>query len=243
MLPVPVAAGANSSAAAPRTCSPRNTLENVRVPVDDSFQRDPKGRSERIIYWVFTVLILGLFVAAYMDNTSPRKLSVPFFLGSWMVLVAIHELGHALMAWLVGWGVRRIVVGFGKPVLQFQFRGVPFEIRAFPISGFVEPQQKDLVAPRFKDALIYAAGPGIEIVIAFVLASVVGFTTMFTLTDHLGILFMQSFALAALAGAILNLIPMPIQANGGWIANDGLGIIQSLRRSDADYRKSFDPKS
>jgi hypothetical protein len=66
---------------------------------------------------------------------------------------------------------------------------------------------------------------------------------MFTRTDHLGILFIQSFAVAALAGAILNLIPMPIQANGGWIANDGLGIIQSLRRSDADYRKSFDPNS
>ncbi|MDB4632285.1 site-2 protease family protein [bacterium] len=213
------------------------------MPLDDSFQRDPNGRTERIIYWAFMILILGLFVAAYVENTSPRKLSVPFFLFSWMVLVAIHEFGHALMAWIVGWGVHRIVVGFGKPVFRFQIRGVPVEFCVFPISGYVEPHQKDLVAPRFKDALIYAAGPGIEIVIAFVLATIVGFTTMFTRTDHLGILFIQSFAVAALAGAILNLIPMPIQANGGWIANDGLGIIQSMRRSDADYRKSFDPNS
>lgn len=238
-----VEVGANSSAAVPRTCRLRNLLENVRVPGDDSFQRDPKDRSEKIIYWTFMILILGLFVAAYVENPSPRKLSVPFFLGSWMVLVAIHELGHALMAWIVGWGVHRIVIGFGKPVLKFQLRGVPVEVRVFPISGFVEPHQKDLVAPRFKDALIYAAGPGVELLIAFVLASAVGFTTMFTRTDHLGILFLQSFAVAALAGAILNLIPMPIQSNGGWIANDGLGIIQSLRRSDRDYRKSFDPKS
>ncbi len=212
------------------------------MPSDDSFQRDPEGRSERLIYWVFMLLVLGLFVAAFVENPSSRKLSVPFLLISWMVLVAIHEFGHALMAWIVGWGVHRIVVGFGKPVFQFQVRGTPVEFRAFPISGFVEPYKKDLVAPRFKDALIYAAGPGIEIVLAFVMASIVGFTTMFTRTNDLGILFMQSFSVAAVAGAILNLIPMPIQTENGWSANDGLGIIQSLSRSDADYRISFDPR-
>ena len=215
-----------------------------RVPYDDSFQRDPKSRSEWVIYGLFAMILLGLFVAAFLTNESPRKWAVPFFLISWVVLVAIHELGHALMAWMVGWGVRRLVVGFGKTLYQFRIGGVPMEIRAFPISGFVEPVQRDLISPRIKNALIYAAGPGIELVLGFFVASVIGFDILFARTSDLGILAVQSFCLAAVTGAILNLIPMPIRLDGGaWSANDGLGIIQSLMRSDEDYRASLDTKS
>lgn len=192
------------------------------------------------MYFLFSLVVLGLFVAAFAENDSPRKWAIPFFLFSWVVLVAIHEAGHAIMSWIVGWGVHEVVIGFGKPILKFRCYGVPVEICAFPISGHVLPIVKDFTAPRMKNALIYAAGPGIELFLAFLIASVVGFSTILTRTNALDMLFVQSFVVAALAGAILNLIPLPIQSGNTWIDNDGLGIIRSLRRSDADYRAEWE---
>ena len=63
---------------------------------------------------------------------------------------------------------------------------------------------------------------------------------MFTLTDHLGILFLQSFAAAAVVGAVINLIPMSSKEGEAWIANDGMGILLAIRRKDEDYRDRLD---
>ncbi len=208
--------------------------------VDPSFRRDPLTRSETIAYWTSLAVILALFGAEIVINYEPRKLAAVFFIVSWLVLVAIHEFGHALMAWICGWGVRRIVVGFGRTVFETKIGGTPFELRTFPIEGFVEPYPRDLHSPRMKDALIYAAGPGIELLLAFALVLLMGKATMFTLTDHLGILFVQSFACAAVTGAILNLIPMSVASGDGRVPNDGLGILLAFGRSDADYSARFD---
>ena len=210
---------------------------------DQSFQREPLNRSERITYWVSLAVVLGLFGAEIVFNYEPRKMGAVFFLVSWGILVAIHEFGHALMAWVCGWGVKRIVVGFGRTVFQFQIGKTPVEFRTFPIEGFVQPYPRDLQSPRVKDALIYGAGPGIELVLAFMIMTVLGRDVMFTLTDDLGILFIQAFAGAAVVGAVLNLIPMTAQVAGGSVPNDGMGILMALRRSDRDYRSLFDPRA
>ncbi|MFT4640752.1 MAG: membrane-associated protease RseP (regulator of RpoE activity) [Verrucomicrobiales bacterium] len=209
---------------------------------DSSFKREPMNRSERITYWVSLVVVLGLFGAEIVFNYEPRKMGAVFFLVSWGILVAIHEFGHAIMAWMCGWGVKQIVVGFGRTVFQFKIGETPVEFRAFPIEGFVQPYPRDLQSPRVKDALIYAAGPGIELIVALMIMTVLGRETLFTLTDHLGIQFLQAVAGAAVAGAILNLIPMTAQVEGGMVPNDGMGILLALSRTDGDYRSIFDPR-
>lgn len=208
--------------------------------LDQSFQREPLTKPERITYWASLTLILTLFGAEIAFNYEPRKLAAVFFLLSWLVLVAIHEFGHALMAWICGWGVNRIVVGFGRPVFQFKIQNTPVEFRTFPIEGFVEPYPRDLHSPRLKDALIYAAGPGIELLAAFMLMLLISRPVMFTLTENLGVLAVQAFACAAVTGAILNLIPMSVQSGDHRVPNDGLGILLALGRSDRDYQSRFD---
>ncbi len=215
---------------------------------DEHFQRAPLNRSERITYVVSLMVILGLFLAEIFLNYEPRKLAALIFIVSWGVLVAVHEFGHAIMAWICGWGVRRIVIGFGRPLYQFHIGKTPVELRTFPIEGFVQPYPRDLHAPRAKDALIYAAGPGIELILAFMLMVLIGKDTMFTLSNHLGILSVQAFALAAVTGALLNLIPMTVTSGDHQVPNDGMGILLALRRTDGDYTSLFggnsdDPES
>ncbi len=204
---------------------------------DQSFQRDPLNKRERITYVVALTVVLALFAAEIIFNYEPRKIAAVIFVVSWGVLVAIHEFGHALMAWMCGWGVKRIVVGFGRTIAYFTVGKVPVEFRTFPIEGFVQPYPKDLQSPRLKDALIYAAGPGIELVLAVMITLALGFDQMFTRTDHLGILSLQAFASAAVVGAVLNLIPMSVESGGQRVPNDGLGILLAMRRRDADYRE------
>ena len=207
---------------------------------DEPFQRDPQNRFEKWFYWIFMALLGILFVCDLILDYQPRKVSAVFFLISWMVLVAIHELGHAIMAWVCGWSVKCIVVGFGRTIWTTNFWGVPMEWRTFPISGFVQTVPRDLSSPRYKDALIYAAGPGVEILLAGMLIMMIRWDTMFARTDHLGILTAQSFALAAMAGALLNLIPMTISSAGQQVPNDGMGIIRALRCKDSDYRELYE---
>ena len=150
---------------------------------DDSFKRDPLNRNERVIYTTSLVVILCLFGAEVVFDYEPRKLSAVFFILSWMVLVAIHELGHAMMAWLCGWGVKKIVVGFGRELFRTKVNGVPMEWRTFPIEGFVQTYPLDLKSPRAKDALIYSAGPGIELVLAAIITSTVGWSMNSGMSD------------------------------------------------------------
>lgn len=205
--------------------------------IEPSFRREPMTRGERIGYWVSLAVILLLFGAEIVVNYEQRKLAAVFFLVSWLALVAVHEMGHALMAWMCGWGVRRVVIGFGRTVFQFRVGETRVEWRLFPIEGFVEPYPRDLTLPRAKDALIYAAGPGIELLAATLLTLILGAEVMFTLTDQLGILAIQAFASAAVTGAVLNLIPMSAESGGRQVSNDGLGILLAWRRPEADYRE------
>jgi hypothetical protein len=51
---------------------------------------------------------------------------------------------------------------------------------------------------------------------------------MFTVTDNYMKIAVQSFAFAALAGAVINLIPLSIETEEGVTPNDGMGILMCL---------------
>jgi membrane-associated protease RseP (regulator of RpoE activity) len=160
-----------------------------------------------------------------------------------MPLVAVHELGHAWMARLLNWDVFAIVVGVGKVVRYFRVGKLTVELRIIPIEGFAQ------IAPRngrfggWRGALIYFAGPGIELLIFFVLMAIFGWSELITLSDSFAMTIVQGLAVAALVGAVLNLIPHGTYTGNGWIANDGLGILQclfALNRKQRIRKSPFD---
>ena len=192
------------------------------------YDENPLNRTEIIIISIFAFGFLSMLSMEILTNYQPRKLGALLFVLFWIPLLFIHEFGHALMAKLMGWKVTKIQIGFGYKIIHSKIFGAPIEVRAIPFEGFVrcEPQTKNY--NRFQDALIYFAGPGVELLIYFTVLMYFGSDWMFSITDNYSQIAIQSFAFAALAGAIINLIPLGITTEEGTTPNDGLGILMCL---------------
>ena len=203
-------------------------------------QRDsdkkPGSRAEKIFLLVITLVFLFMMALEVATNYEPKKLGALLFVVSWVPLLFIHEFGHAMMAKLLGWRIQRIVIGVGKTLTVTQFLRAPMEIRTIPLEGFVQIAPKELALARFKHALIYFAGPGIELLIFFLVVIYLGgFEPFFTISNDYLRIFLQSFAFAALVGAVINLIPLGIITRDGTTPNDGMGILLCLFSTEMDY--------
>ena len=198
--------------------------------------KNPSSKAEKLFLIIISVAFLFMMTMEIITNYEPRKLGALLFVIFWMPLLFIHEFGHAIMAKVLGWRVRRIVIGFGKVLITKKLLGAPMEIRSIPLEGFVQIAPKNLKFARFKHALIYFAGPGIELLVFFVIMQVLGgLDALFTINDDYARIALQSFAFAALAGAVINLIPIGITTKDGSTPNDGLGIILCLFTTPTDY--------
>ncbi|MFN3202161.1 MAG: site-2 protease family protein [Bradymonadia bacterium] len=206
-----------------------------RPPGNEERPLTPQER--RFVIW-FMALLVGLLGAEVVRDFTPVKIAVVFFLAAYVVLTAIHEAGHAIMARLMGWRVERVVIGFGPLWKGFSVDGVPVELRMIPIGGYVLPVPERTDRPRLANALIFAAGPGAELAVVALLLLIFGWTTMTSASTALSVIAIQSVAAAALVGAINNLIPRRT-AEGQ--VTDGLGILISfkLTREDLEIRKAM----
>ncbi len=195
----------------------------------------PLRKDEQIAVYVMLTIFIGAMTAEILLNDfKPSKLSAFFVPLFWMPLVALHEAGHALAAHLCGWRVKRIVIGFGKRIKTFKIGRTPVHLLQIPIQGYVLPLPRDLKFPRLKNTLIYAAGPGIEIVLVLVAYLVLGHDTLFSHSQSIPIIAAQSLCVSAAIGIVVNLIPMPTE-QGGW--NDGMGILMSWRIPDEQFEQ------
>ena len=204
----------------------------------DQRHRDKEltSKGEKIFIVAISLAFLFMMTMEILSNYEPRKLGALLFVVFWVPLLFIHEFGHAIMAKLLGWRVERIVIGFGKVLVHTRLLGAPMEIRTIPIEGFVQIAPKTVTLARIKHALIYFAGPSIELLAFFIIMIMLGgLDQMFTVNDDYSRIALQSFAFAALAGAVINLIPIGIITKDGSTPNDGMGILLCLFSSGMDY--------
>ncbi len=66
--------------------------------------------------------------------------NVVWFLVAVFILVTFHELGHFGVARLLGVGVSKFSIGFGKPLYSFRSRrsGTEYVLGALPFGGYVK---------------------------------------------------------------------------------------------------------
>lgn len=207
---------------------------------DDLPDKGPESKNEWGILAIISFFFVFLIVLELSRDFTPRKWSVPFFLISWVILLVIHEFGHAFAAWALGWKVRMISIGTGKVRMTITVRDVPIEFRTIPLSGFVIPQPADFVSPQLKQFVIYAAGPGIELITVGIALAIVGWDGMLQRTDHVGMIALQSYCVAATFGAVWNLIPLSHKTADGAGWSDGLGMLLCWKIPDEEFRKRMD---
>lgn len=99
--------------------------------------------------------------------------------------IAIHEFGHFIVALKLGLRVERFSIGFGPALWKKTWRGVEYRLSCIPFGGYVmipdlDPEgtkaiegggsEKKEKIPAWKEILVALAGPGMNIVLAVVLA-------------------------------------------------------------------------
>lgn len=200
------------------------------------YDKEPTSKAEKVFIIVISLAFLFMMSMEIITNFEARKLGALLFVVFWIPLLFIHEFGHAIMAKALNWRVQRIVLGVGKLFHKSRMMGAPMEIRSIPLEGFVQIAPKNLQYVRYKHALIYFAGPGIELLVFFsVVFYLGGFAEFFHIDDDISRITLQSFAFAALVGAVINLIPLGIITRDGSTPNDGMGILLSLFSTEMDY--------
>jgi regulator of sigma E protease len=100
------------------------------------------------------------------------------------LLIFLHELGHFLVARKIGVGVEVFSLGFGKRLFGVERGGTDYRVSLMPLGGYVkmmgeEPGEESPEGSpmhfqsrrRWERALILLAGPGSNLVLAFVFVS------------------------------------------------------------------------
>jgi len=210
--------------------------------IEIDYEKDPKPatKDEKIFLGIFFGLIMVCFVGALLDDYRPIKLSALFFLVAWWPLLFLHELGHALAARALGWRVDKFVIGWGKILKEFTFAGAKCEFRMYPLTGYVQPRPRNARHAKLKQALIYFAGPGIELALFFVIWLIVGPGTFMTPTNDYMDIVLKGVGLAAAFGAITNLLPFGARTNSGLQPSDGLGILICFITPKKDFERMIE---
>lgn len=190
--------------------------------------KSPQNGTEKLILVLFFVAFLGLMGLEIGQNFSPRKSGAILFLFFWIPMLVVHEFGHAIVAKMFGWKLNEIVIGFGKERMNFNALGTTLKVNTIPLEGFVRCEPGDAKYSNWKHALIFFAGPGIELVVVALIGLMIGFDQLFSQSDAYSIIAFQSCAYAALAGAIINLIPFVSQRGDKTSMSDGAGILACL---------------
>ena len=196
----------------------------LRIPAG----RRPLTRSEARISAIIGVVFALMLLAVVFEDYAPKRLSIIFLVVFWVPMLVLHEIGHALVAKLLGWRVREIVIGFGRDIWQGRIGETHIRIKLAPIEGYVLPSPSDARGIRLKSMLVYAAGPGIELLLLGALLFFFGWETVFNDSNEISLIALQSLAVVILIGAGFNLLPFYSEG----AVSDGMGMISSPFMSD-----------
>jgi hypothetical protein len=208
---------------------------------DSQAQHGPLAPWQKAFCAGLLAIVLGWLLFETFHDFQPVKLVPLLLILFWMPLMVLHEAGHAVMARLLGWYVGKMVLGMGPELCRFRLGSADVEVRLVPVEGFVQCVPTNLRWPQLKSALIYFAGPGVELLLALAILIVVGSDRLLSESSDSRMIILQCLALAAASQAVLNLIPHGVFGPQGLVANDGLGVLLSFGQPTAYYAAMLGP--
>src|SRR6185437_5976574 len=107
-----------------------------------------------------------------------------WFLVVFLVIIPIHELGHALAGLLVGHRIRSVVVGVGPPLLAFDLAGVAVRINLLPLGGLTMGVPRGGSWLRLRMWIFAAGGPAANVALCYALHRLYGPTSAATAEQH-----------------------------------------------------------
>jgi len=122
--------------------------------------------------WSQLAIVAGGIIGCILLWVDPQSfpgwfLTVFFLVHLFLILTIIpHELGHAIVARLLGWRVFQVVIGIGKPFFRWRGFGINFTFNRLPVGGITQMTPVDLRWFRVKRFLAVLAGPAINFVMA-----------------------------------------------------------------------------
>jgi tetratricopeptide (TPR) repeat protein len=202
---------------------------------------------------VRAVAIAGLVVAVAVAGAGASLgkvgLEVVWFLAIFVVVIPVHELGHALAGALVGFQIRSVIVGVGPPLFTFQVAGVAVRVNVLPLAGATMgiPRRKSWV--RLRMWIFAAGGPGANLIVYLILHRFYAHSATLGLGPQS---FVSIAAAANWAVLTVNLIPfrtaegassdgyslltVPFwgrrQVEDAEVAAEGSALTEALRRND-----------
>lgn len=160
-----------------------------------------------LLWRVFLFPLLLAWLGMTVGGSLPSRWTL-FNLLAWLVVIfssiAVHELGHALAARLLGLRVRRVVIGQGREVLRFRIGSTEIRLHQLPFLGltFIEPAP--VRALRSRMALAVLAGPvASAVLLTFALAD----DQWWPACNMNKCSWISSFVAIMNLGAVLSLVP------------------------------------
>lgn len=158
-------------------CGGATEFEEVFHKVRRSFRRQKvfycplcwAKQHRRLLQFQFLLLVALCIISIVLvvlasENTTESLIgwiALNLCLGYLLLFLQIlpHELGHALMARLLGWRVFKIAMGQGRNLCRFGCGRLLFEINAIPSGGLTTAASKSASYYRLKRFLFILAGP------------------------------------------------------------------------------------
>lgn len=145
----------------------------------------------RSLLLLIVILILG--IKFYSIEFLATVLVISF-------LIFFHELGHFLAARSLGVKVEVFSIGFGKSLIEREFKGTNYRLSALPLGGYVKLKGQDDMRPGFenldkdsysilsplKKIYILFAGPFFNLILAFFLYIIIGNLGLNKLAPQIG---------------------------------------------------------
>ncbi|MEM6883536.1 MAG: M50 family metallopeptidase [Verrucomicrobiota bacterium] len=209
--------------------------------------RDHKSQSqddENSYQWLnfpFSILFLSIYGAIDFGGGFVSLAHFVFFLLSvlvWIVvIVALHEFGHVVVARLFRMKVMGITIGEGRTLAEFSLLGLNWTTKAYPFCGCVTYYHTDKKNWKTKEFLITLAGPAMEALVIILLGSYFWLNRNELNQQELIKPFVTGFLFCAVTFLLINLFSMEGKIDGKVVKTDIANLLTIFSRDDREVNE------